>query len=650
MKIAVIGNCQVRGIAQCLEVMAPTFEISGIHLGLDSSAPLETADVIVVQTEFRSLFEPGGSLAALAHKNILTCPTFYFPGLHPDLVYIKLAQGFAQSPVGDYQSSLIFHAWRKGMDVDRTQALFCEPVFQHLGFFDYWETSKQAMLADIASSSLDLAGAFDEWAAHGAFAFSVNHPKLFVLGRIAAAILDQVGVVPLTRRPEDFLQDQLMESAIWPVYPEIARRLGMQGDYSFKVSRHVCTPERPVFVLALRTFIEASLKYFAVYPSEELQCDRLVSQAHLYESTEEVAASAKRRGSNPYTRLPAYCFWRKGVSEPDWQDVDPVVRTRFKLAATDRIATAGSCFAQHIARTLVKNDYNYYVAEQAPPDMSEERATAGSYGLFSARYGNVYTARQLLQLIDRAYGRFTPNDSAWTRRDGNLIDPFRPQVEKDAFPSLEPLLAAREDHLTAVRRMFETTDVFVFTIGLTESWRAKSDGAVFPVAPGVVATGLNDADYEFVNFTVDEIREDMREVVARLRDVNPAIRIVLTVSPVPLVATYERRHVLVSTTYSKSVLRVAAGEIADAFEGVDYFPSYEIITGNFNRGRYFEDDLREVRPEGVDHVMRLFKKHFFDSDATALAPPPSTLQTELRAEISRGAKVVCDEELLDAQR
>ena len=652
MKIAVIGNCQVRGIAQCLEVMAPTLEILGVHVGIDSSAPLEMVDVIVVQTEFRGLFEEGGTLAALRHKTILTCPTFYFPGLHPDLVYVKLAQGVAQSPLSDYQSSIIFHAWSKGLDVDQTEALFCEPVFEHLGFFNYWNTSKQALLADIASADLDMDDAFDHWAAKGAFAFSVNHPKLFVLGRIAAAILDRLGVVPVTRQADEFLQDQFRDSAIWPVYPEVARRLGMEGDYSFKVSRHVCTPERPVFVLGLRAFIEASLRYFDVYPREELRCDRLEAQGHLYRDIEEIAASAKRKGGNPYTKLPAFCFWRKGVSEPDWTEVDPVVRTRFKLAATDRIATAGSCFAQHIARTLVKNDYKYYVAEAAPPGMTEERAAAGSYGLFSARYGNVYTARQLLQLIDRAYGRFSPRDSAWTRRDGALIDPFRPQVEKDAFASLEALLEAREAHLEAVRRLFETTDVFVFTIGLTESWRAKSDGAVFPVAPGVVATGLDEGAYEFVNFGVDAIRADMRTFVGRLRAVNPAVRIVLTVSPVPLVATYERRHVLVSTTYSKSVLRVVADEIAAEFEGVDYFPSYEIITGNFSRGRYFEDDLREVRPEGVEHVMRLFKKHFYAEDAVAEVAPVAVpaLDVELRAEISRGAKVICDEELLDVHR
>src|SRR3546814_5220395 len=68
----------------------------------------------------------------------------------------------------------------------------------------------------------------------------------------------------------------------------------------------------------------------------------------------------------------------------------------------------------------------------------------------------------------------------------------------------------------------------------------------------------------------------------------------LTVSPVPLIATYEPEHVLCATTYSKSVLRVAATMLARGREWVDYYPSYEIITGSYNRSVYYESDYRGV--------------------------------------------------------
>src|SRR5205823_3059266 len=69
------------------------------------------------------------------------------------------------------------------------------------------------------------------------------------------------------------------------------------------------------------------------------------------------------------------------------------------------------------------------------------------------------------------------------------------------------------------------------------------------------------------------------------------------------------RHVLVSTTYSKSVLRVAAQQLTESLDGVHYFPSYEIVTGNFSRGAYFADDLRSILEPGVEHVMSLFFRH-----------------------------------------
>jgi hypothetical protein len=317
------------------------------------------------------------------------------------------------------------------------------------------------------------------------------------------------------------------------------------------------------------------------------------------------------------------------------------------LARSERISTAGSCFAQHIAKTLIAADYNYFVAEPAPADMPAEVAAACGYGLFSARFGNVYSARQLLQLFQRAYGEFSPQDIAWRRDDGRFVDPFRPQIEPDGFPSLDAVVAPQGAHFAAVRRMFEQSALFVFTVGLTETWTANSDGAVFPVAPSVVSGSLNRDDYRFVNFKVSEIIADLNAFITKLRGVNPDVRLLFTVSPVPLVATYENRHVLVSTTYSKSAIRAAVEEVVQQYDFVDYFPSYEIITGWYNRGRYFDHDLRSVTSEGVGHVMRLFRAHYLQSEPLpADAAVPDRYAVALKQEIAHVARIICDEELL----
>ncbi|EFG9941253.1 GSCFA domain-containing protein, partial [Escherichia coli] len=52
--------------------------------------------------------------------------------------------------------------------------------------------------------------------------------------------------------------------------------------------------------------------------------------------------------SNPYNGLPDHCFWSRSHRAP-MNEVDPVVKGGFALTPDMKIATAGSCFAQHIA-------------------------------------------------------------------------------------------------------------------------------------------------------------------------------------------------------------------------------------------------------------------------------------------------------------
>jgi len=351
--------------------------------------------------------------------------------------------------------------------------------------------------------------------------------------------------------------------------------------------------------------------------------------------------------SSLYASKPDHAFWRRSVAGRDAIDVDPITSVPFTIGSADQLATAGSCFAQHISLTLQARGVPFLLTEPGPD------AADDSYGVYPARFGNIYTVRQLRQLFERAYGLFEPADTAWRSRSGRFLDPFRPSIPQNGFASVAALQADLEAHLLAVQAMFEGCDVFVFTLGLTEGWVSAVDGAVFPLAPGVVTEEYEAARYRFHNFTVAEMEADLRWLIAQFRRVNPAVRIVLTVSPVPLVATYEDRHVLVSNTYSKAALRVVAEIVSTSVPGVAYFPSFEIVTGAHARSSFFADDLRSVTPDGVAYVMGLFCKHYLAASATP-APAPITPLTiagapdSLAAEMQARQRVICDEELLDA--
>lgn len=356
--------------------------------------------------------------------------------------------------------------------------------------------------------------------------------------------------------------------------------------------------------------------------------------------------------THPYKALPAKAFWRKSVSKPNLSDVDPVGEFKLKITQKTKVATAGSCFAQHIARHLQNTGFNYYVEETGHPVIPKEILKNHNYGTFSARYGNLYTARQLLQLIKRALNYFHSEEPIWKHEDGSYRDPFRPNVQPNGFVSEQEALLDRKQHLSAVKRMFESLDVFVFTLGLTECWISAKDGSVFPICPGVEGGEFSENDYKFYNQTVYDVISDMQEFLTILKDINPNAQVILTVSPVPLMATAQKNaHVLSATTYSKSVLRVAAETLSQEHNSVHYFPSYEIITGSFNRGSYFADDLRNVLESGVNHVMRLFLQHVTDQEISSVTNLPPELDDnpvdDSQLQAQNIVDVECDEELLD---
>ncbi len=316
------------------------------------------------------------------------------------------------------------------------------------------------------------------------------------------------------------------------------------------------------------------------------------------------------RAAFPYAGLPAERVWRRAVSALAPDEIDPQgAPPDWRFDRTTAIASAGSCFAARIAERLRRSGYRYLTTEPG--------------SAYTARYGDVTTSLQLLQLAQRAVGAFEPVERAW-ERDGRFYDPFRPLATPDGFASVAALEADRREHLAAVRRMLGEADVFVFTLGLTETWCTRAGGAALPLCPGA-SIGTFDPDrYAYRNLTVDENVAALEAFLRIARELNPGLRLILTISPVPLAATMEERHVMQATTYSKSVLRVAAETVRRRCERVDYFASYELVAHGGLGFAGFEANRREVTEATVERVMR----SFFAAYAT---PEPPERPTPRRA-------------------
>lgn len=355
---------------------------------------------------------------------------------------------------------------------------------------------------------------------------------------------------------------------------------------------------------------------------------------------------------NPYLEQSDVAFWSRSVSR-NFQAkslfMDESQPALFRK--DDLVVSAGSCFASNLIPWIEKEGLEYLRTE-APPAQFEKLSENLGYRNFSAAYGNIYTARHLRQLYEQALGIRVPNEDRW-HIDGKVIDPFRPGLAYPAESDAEfDLLKA--SHLKAVLEAFHSATVFVFTLGLTEAWQSKIDGSVFPACPGTISGEFDETKHEFQNFSVPEITEDLTNFITLVRESNPHLRFVITVSPVPLVATATTSHVLLASTYSKSVLRVVAEQVSSQLDDVSYFPAFEIITGPQAPFEYFEKDRRNVSDLGITEVMTALLKDLpgvtnqVPKDEITSRKTRKSLSEKIISEFSkRISRAECDEAMMD---
>ncbi len=342
--------------------------------------------------------------------------------------------------------------------------------------------------------------------------------------------------------------------------------------------------------------------------------------------------------ASPYDDLDSIQRWSTTAASIADGTYDPQGPVKFTIGEHDSIASAGSCFAARIAERLRLSTNAYYTAEPAPAWLSPDEAREYGYVPFSARYGLVFGALQLAQLFDRATGTFVPVESAWRHGTG-YVDPFRPRISPEPYSSVEELEADRAFHLAAVRSVFERATVFVFTLGLTETWCDRRDGSAYPICPGIAGGSFDANIHGFRNLGFAENYRILNEFIAKVRSLNPDMKFIFTVSPVPLGATMEAQHVVRATTYSKSVLRAVAEELSREHDFVDYFASYEMASQAFAAVDPFEEDRRHIAAGCSDRIVDTFCKHYLASGAHAMKrPSPGSLHgiPQLR---------VCDEDL-----
>ena len=100
----------------------------------------------------------------------------------------------------------------------------------------------------------------------------------------------------------------------------------------------------------------------------------------------------------------------------------------------------------------------------------------------------------------------------------------------------------------------------------------------------------------------------LEEIYALIERHNPNARIIVTVSPVSLSATFSDRDVVVANCFSKSMLRTCAEAWKQRHpDRITYFPSYGSATLS-DRATAYADDGMHIRPAFVNEIIGYFKE------------------------------------------
>ena len=244
------------------------------------------------------------------------------------------------------------------------------------------------------------------------------------------------------------------------------------------------------------------------------------------------------------------------------------------------ITSFGSCFAIHITRHLANLGFSVPIRN---PKISDSYVVTFGEGLV-----NTFAIRQQMEW---GFGEKKFEDQLWFGKNKEVVG-----VDENVRKQTEEL--------------FHGTDVFIFTLGLSEIWYNKQNGEALW---GSVPSDIYDEEtYGFRVSTVEENRENLIAIREVIRKYRPDAKVIVTLSPVPLMATFRPVSCLTASSVSKAVLRVAIDEfIRSQPEGQQdtfYYPSYEGILNCFDDP--FKDDNRHPKDENIARILGKFTEHY----------------------------------------
>ena len=271
-RIAVVANCQSFGIAYAMDMLVEGATVEPIQILLNNrTTPRLLAKVLsdydyVFGLRYISNHLRGGDSFAFDHllPHASWFPVFFFGGFHPDFLHLQAAG--APRPItnlfGVAHSAIVATAFRLGLSASAAISLMREDVYEALGYFDVWQASWNEMIEKSKECGLDYTSDMVRWMRTGCFMHAPIHPKAHVMFDIARQLLKKAGIATRDVEFSHYSIDRLADDVVLPVYPAIARRLGLRGDHVFKRHSHPGPKTKPYFY-GLDDFVAVSYASYA---------------------------------------------------------------------------------------------------------------------------------------------------------------------------------------------------------------------------------------------------------------------------------------------------------------------------------------------------------------------------------------------------
>lgn len=256
----------------------------------------------------------------------------------------------------------------------------------------------------------------------------------------------------------------------------------------------------------------------------------------------------------------------------------------------------GSCFTEHIGRRL--GDLKF--------DCS------------SNPFGIAFNPESMLQALTRVLENKPFAESELMEQQGSWLSlDTHTSFNK---PSKEELLTELNAVVAQWHMQLKTADWLMLTFGSSFYYEHQEQKRVVANCHKLPAKQFTKKMAEPV-----AIRDAYTELLKKLRDFNPGLRVMLTVSPVK-----HLRDGVVANNLSKAVLTVAAHGIVAASDHCYYFPAYELVNDDLRDYRFYEADLAHPNQQAIDYVWQKFSGSYFDPASRPLLDRLAALNTAFR--------------------